>query len=84
VQRRLVSLPNLLMVRIDRGVVDVSADTECVRVLVEEQLVLALFGLENLELAGVCYERGWRHSSCAVRSTDGVSGISREGVSRGA
>ena len=71
-QRRLVSLPNLLMVRIDRGVVDVAGGAECVRVRVEEQLVLALFGLENMELAGVCYERGWRHSSCAVRSPDGA------------
>jgi hypothetical protein len=25
-----------------------------------------------MELAGVCYERGWRHSSCAVRSPDGA------------
>ena len=43
VQRRLVSFPNLLMVRIDRGVADVAAGAECVRVRVEEQLVLALF-----------------------------------------
>ena len=58
VQRRLVSFPNLLMVRIDRGVADVAAGAECVRVRVEEQLVLALFGFENMELVGVCFERG--------------------------
>ena len=41
VQRRFVSLPNLLMFRIDRGVADVAGGAKCVRVRLEEQLVLA-------------------------------------------
>ena len=63
VQRRLLSLPNIMVVVIDRP--------RSMQVRAEEQLVLALFGLENLELLGVCYERGSRHSSCACRSVDG-------------
>ena len=35
--------------------------------------MVAVVGFENMELARVCFERGWCHSSCAVRSPDGAS-----------
>ena len=41
VQRRLISIPSLLMVRIDSGVADAAGGMDCVRVRVREQLVLA-------------------------------------------
>ena len=63
VQRRLVSLPNIMVIVIDRP--------RPMHVRAEEQLVLALFGLENLQLVSVCYERGARHSSCVCRGADG-------------
>jgi hypothetical protein len=63
VQKRLVALPNIMCVRIDRP--------RAMQVRAEDQLVLTLFGLENLQLAGVCYERGVKHSSCACRGVDG-------------
>ena len=77
-------LPNLLMARIDRGVTDVAAGAECVRVRVEKQLVLALFGFENMELAGVCFERGRRLHLVQCATLMVLSGISRKIVSRGA
>ena len=63
VQRRLLSLPNIMVVCIDRE--------RAMQVRASDQLVLALFGFENLDLAGVCYERGLQQSSCACRSSDG-------------
>ena len=62
-QRRLLSLPNVMVVCVDRQ--------QAMKVRAEEQLVLALFGLENLELAGVGFEHGSRRSSCACRGADG-------------
>ena len=70
-QRRLTTLPSILLVKVERGGCGVGAEQDRRPVRAEEQLALAALGHPNLELAGVFYERGARKSHRACRDAEG-------------